>query len=299
LNLREMYSLTGTLLGDPSNTAIERSQLLEYLNRGQDVVAGHLFSINKDMFLTTNTQAAVGAQTSYSLPANCRDVVRVTYNSIECTRLSVADLAALDRNTMMRPVKGFSQWYTLEAGTVGKYKITLYPTPDDTSNIKVWYYQKPIKFHELGTYDGTVTTSTSATQFTDTAAPFAGTTGSGMATFWVDATFRPKTGAAKNQTVRVVSWTPATGVFVIETLTDAPGTVAYELDQVCIVPDQYHHLVCFYGSYLANQGVGKDSPWMVQFEKELFQFEREKWLNNVEAALPGEVAKAVSRGRTS
>jgi hypothetical protein len=199
---------------------------------------------------------------------------------------------------MERPIKNFNQYYSTEGGSVGKFKITLYPTPDDTSNVKVWYYRKPTEFHERGTYDGTVTTSTSTTVFIDTAAPFAGTSGTGMDSFWVDATVRFTSGANINQTKRVVSWTAATGSFLTEAFTSAPGTATYELDQVSIIPDEFHHWVCYYAAYLAATKNGIDTPWMQQFKDEL-GMTGERWLQNIEASHPGEVSTMTRRAKTA
>ena len=281
------------LIGSADNEMIEKGEILGFLNQAQSVVGSLLFDVDREFFATTYTVAATNGTADYQMPADLRQITRVTYNGVECSLTSIRDLERLSISPYHRAMKGFQQFYSYIGGTLGRTKITLYPTPDDTTNIKVWYYRKPTEFHPLGTYNGLITTSTSATAFSDTAAPFAGTTGAGMDTFWVDATFMAKTGAAKNQKVRVVSWDASANSFVIEALTDAPGTVEYELDQVSIIPDQFHHLISYYAAFIAATKLNIPSPWMEQFRYEMDTLGA-RWVNNIKANLPGEVKAGVA-----
>jgi len=306
VNLRETYGIVGSLLGDPAQIKIERGELLSFINVAQNFIAGVLINIEREWFATTYTVAAVGGTADYQMPADFRDPIRVTYNSVECNRKAISELSALDRNPGHKPIKGHTQWYSMIGGTNGRTKLTIYPTPDGTENIKVWYFRKPTDFHELGTYDGTTTSDGSTTPFItliDTKIPFTGTTDGTMNSFWVGAQIRFTSLLNNNQRSRVTTHAISTDTLTFDAVSDRVLTgTTYELDQVSVIPDQYHHLIAYYAAFMAAMKLGQPAPWMQQVQLELDML-KAKWLSNVEAGgtghMPGTASDRVEHARTA
>lgn len=300
MNLREMRSYFYSLLGDPGEEKVQRGEAVRYINVGQNVVARQLVNIEREKFITTDTQPAVSSQELYNTPSDLQDIVRVTYNGVECTRHPVRELAALDDNTNYRASKGYQQFFYEIGGTVGLTQIGIRPIPDGTENIIITYIRRPTDFHDLGSFkitlDDNASEAHTTTTFNASNAPLAGSASiSGTDDFWNNGEVRFTSGANKNLTRRIEDFdaiSTAYGHFIIPTSTplpDAPsdGDTA-EIDQVSIIPEHHHDLVCLYAASLVAHKVGMDGVAMrAQFEKEV-QAVHMKWQANVEAGIAGE-----------
>ena len=298
MNLREMISMVSSVLGDPGEDDLQRGEIIQYLSVGQHVVGRTLVNVEREKFLTTNTQAAVSAQELYNTPADLQDIVRVTYDGTECARMPVIELAAIDRNTNYRAIKGVQQFFYERGGTVGLTQIGIRPIPDGTENIIIYYVRRPLDFHALGTYNGTVTANagTSTTQFEDDAAPFAGTASkTGKDDFWNDAEIRWTGGNNTGIRVRVSDFqeNPSGVIYgrfiMTEAMPNAPvATETYELDQVSIIPEQHHEMICFYAAGIAAPKVGMSGAQYIQMVRDEMALLEKKYLANVEAHVVGD-----------
>lgn len=346
MTLSEMVSWVFSALGDPGESeAAIFGEVVRCLNAGQTRVSNMMPNKEREKFATTNTQAAVVGQAAYTMPADLLDIIRVDYDTYPINRLPIRSLSALKRNTQYRGNKQRQQFFYEIGTTAGRTKIVLSPVPNTTGNIDVYYFRKPVDFHDQGTYKGTVTlanshtgggapttaSSVSTTVFHDAVATFAADRGAtptdtandtsttptfyGQTGFWNDGLVRFTSGNNAGASRRVTTFKDyvaananvdglnpqnagttklaSYGRFVFATADAWLNTPAigdtFELDQVSVLPDQMHDLVCLWACFLMAPKVQGKDP---QFFKDAFMDSALqmglKHTQNVEAVTVGE-----------
>lgn len=299
MNLREMRSTVYSLLGDVSENTVKPGEVVQFLNDSQFMMSNLITNMDRERFSTKVSTSAVNGTETYDLPTDFLDVIRVTYAGTECTRIAVSELAALDRNTLHRAKKNQQQYFYIYGGSGHLSQVGIRPIPDDTSAVVVWYYRKPTVFHEEGSYDGTVTgTPTSTTVFNDDAAPFAGSASkTGVDDFWNNAEVYWTKGENTGTRQRVSDFIEGNGgassdygEIVLATAAPQTPTAAdeFELDQVSIIPPEYHHLLVLYAAHLGAPKAGMDPLDLLGRWKQGMEQVMGKYTNNVSPLLVGQ-----------
>jgi len=265
MRLREMVGTAYALLDLSENEVIPVQEMIRYLSDGELQVANALLNSQREKFMVRTTIAAVDAQADYDLPIDTLEVVRIEYAGAEGIRIPAKVASAMVQNRGYEPIKGYQQFYVEVKGTLGKAQFTLYPTPDDTTNITVWYYQKPLGFHIEGMYEGALTAAVSETVFNDAKIPFAGASAvAGIDDFWNGAILRFVSGLNRNQERYVLDFTEdllgVYGSLTVETGFPNVPTAGdeFEIDQVSIIPDQHHPLVTYWAAIMGGPKAQKD-----------------------------------------
>lgn len=293
MTLREMRAALDGMIGDTGNGRLGWGEKVQYLNWGQNFFEGQIYDVEKDKWLVRRFITAVDGTATYAVQNDVREIAVVIFNGVVCNQIALAELQAISFNSDFRPVYGQYHFWS-EAGndSVGQAQITIYPTPVTayglgSTSIEVWYYKKTTELHERGIYNGSVTTAAgSQSAWIDINAPFYG---SGLDFWGLNSQVRWTSGNQIHMRGSVISFTPATGGFTSDTtLNNILINTTYELDQVCPLPQQYHHLVVLYAADLASRKLGNQSGiYKRQYMREL-EMMRRKWEQNVSPALPGQ-----------
>jgi len=292
VTLREMRAALDGMIGDTGNGRLGWGEKVQYLNWGQNFFEGQIYDVEKDKWLVRRYITATNNTATYAVSNDVREIAVVIFNGVVCNQIALPELQAINYNSDFRPVYGQYQFWS-EAGNdnVGQAQVTIYPTPitDNglgATSIEVWYYKKTTELHERGIYNGSVTTAAgSQSAWIDINAPFVG----GGYDFWgLNSQVRWTSGNQIHMRGNVLSFTPASGSFSCDTtLNSILQNTTYEMDQVCPLPMQYHHLVVLYAADLALRKMGNNSGiYKRQYMREL-EMMRRKWEQNVSPSLPG------------
>lgn len=145
-----MQNRVGILLGDTSNTFFTLTEIKDMLNSVQPEIAAEA-----EALLTMYTYACVVSTQNYSLPAEYLTMKHIelvidTNRHEKLKMLNMNEFHAVSYADADR--EGEPEWYKIEYGAVDTAlggsaqrpgDIWLYPIPDDTYDLKVWFYQMP------------------------------------------------------------------------------------------------------------------------------------------------------------
>ena len=302
MDLKQLLSATGSMIGDPAFRQIQKPETISFFNMAQQELVSMVWDFDKTKFLVVNTQTSTSGTADYLVPANMRQIVRVLYAGKEYRPIAPEDLEALTDNEYKRPIKGVSGFYVeMQGSEPGRSQVRIFPTPNTTTagEIEIWYYQAGRDFHPQGVYSG-IATGGSTTTLLDTGAPFM-TTGTAYTDFWLGANILFTNANNDGQFRRVKTVTEASGTFTLDSAlpTAAASTNTYEIRQVSILPPHLHHIMPYYAAWLAAPQVGKDgTPFKVTWES-FIQGLKSRYLENVRVHLPGEVLPGIAPLRTS
>jgi hypothetical protein len=134
-----LSTLTSLLIDDPSNQAFTAAQVLAKLEEAQE-----RFVLDTRALRDLATGSAVAQQQEYSLPSDIMDIVRLSVDGAELTRISKADLAFLFRGSRWDQTYGTPSHYYVDLDPNNK-KYGLYPIPTSagSSNITIEYVKMP------------------------------------------------------------------------------------------------------------------------------------------------------------
>ena len=293
MKLRDLWSQVGMMLGDPEFQKVNQNEITMDLNMAQKALSRTLIDVDREQMMYWTLIPGVIDQIEYDIPMNVDEIQRVSYAGKECQRISVRDIGVLEvesRNTMMRGSKQFQQYYYLIQGVGGRPKIGIYPIPDDTSNISVYYVARVIDLSPYGSHNGVVTAVTSTTVFTDTGLPLH----SLIADFWINGEIFWKsdggTGANRTGVVsRVVSNTETGIITLVDAMPSAPEVGdTYEIDQVSIIPDQHHDMMAFYAAAQGMVRTQRDPRAYLSMYQDGVASIRRRWTSDIEATAVGE-----------
>jgi len=290
--LREQSGALSAMIADPGEKRVFPAEKIAYLNMAQTAIEGMLWDIDRTKFSVIQKITAVAGTSDYAVASDVRDIQRVEYRGFDCTRLAQRDSGVRSYGPAFQPAFGNNQFFEeIGQDSLGKTQIRIYPTPttldgDLTDAIKVWYYKTTRRLHELGIYNGKVTTTGNLTQWFDIQNPFYG---SGW-DFWknnaiVRWTKGPNTGQAR----LVTGYTASTGLFQTAAVTNTivANTHEYICDQFSGLPRQYHHLVTLYAASLAAKKAKIDGGvYMKQCKREIDMI-RFNYEHGIDAAMPG------------
>ena len=301
MDLKQLQSAVGSMIGDPSFRQIQRPEVTAYLNMAQQELVSMMWDYDRTKFLTVNKQTSTSGTADYLVPSNMRQIVRVLYALKEYRPLAPEDLEALTDNDWKRPIKGVSGFYTeMQGSEPGRSQVRIFPTPNTTvaDEIEVWYYQAARDFHPQGVYSG-IATGGSTTTLLDTGAPFM-TSGTAYPNFWLGANILFTNASNDGQMRRVKSVTEATGTFTLDSAlsTAAASTNTYEIRQVSILPPHIHHIMPYYAAWLAAPQVGKDGTQFFTVWTNFMDQLKRRYLENVRVHLPGETLPGIAPMRT-
>lgn len=293
--LRDMRGALGAMIGDPLEKRVGWGEQVQYLNAAQSAIEGMLWDIDRDKFLIVKAITAVDAQSDYTVSDDVREIKRIEYFGRECTQLAVRETGFLQFGASGRPVFGVNQWFSrIGQDATGLAKIRLHVLPDAahgtlTNAIKVWYYKTTRRLHDLGVYNGVVSTTGNTTQWFDTDNPFYA---SGYDFWSKNSTVRFIRGDNIHFIANVSSYVPATGLFTIDSA--APNVIVagatpdqYSCDQFSALPSQYHHLITLYAASMAAKKTKVDGSIFAKQAMREIDLIRFGYENGIDAALPG------------
>lgn len=289
MRLRDLWSQVGMLLGDPEFQQIHQNEITMDLNMAQKALARTLIDVDREQMMYWTSVAGVASQIEYDLPLAVDEIQRMSYANKECQRISVRDIGVLEvesRNTLMRGSKTFQQYYYVIQGAAGRMRVGIYPIPDDTSSIYIYYVARPVDFSPFGSHNGAATGNGSGTTLEDTGLP----TETIHNDWWNNAEIVFKSGGNVGDVVRVTDFVASTATFTFQPSvapSTAPGDT-YEVDQVSIIPEQHHDMLVFYAAALAAARLGKSpAPFMEMYMHGVGDIRR-RWTSDIEATAVGE-----------
>jgi hypothetical protein len=134
-----LSTLTSLLIDDTSNQAFTAAQVLAKIEEAQE-----RFVLDTRVLRDVATGSSVSRQQEYALPSDFMDVIRLSIDGAELTRVSKADLHFIFRGTRWDQTYGTPSHYYVDLDPNNqKYGLYPIPTGSGSSDISIEYVKMP------------------------------------------------------------------------------------------------------------------------------------------------------------
>lgn len=229
---------------DRSDDRITDLEIIDWIHKGEIQVLKDMAEREKVTVTASFTAAASELQGGATgFPTDILDVVRVVHAGVECKRMPLRELGALDQNTLYEPISGYQQYFYTMGKAGGLTNIGILPAPA-SGTVAIWYVKIPTRRYK---HKRSITTSVGGgtTKLVDATLIQVDDYWNGCEIVLLDGTYEG--------TLNTILDFEKTGAILTTTSALPEATLAgttYEMGEVSQIPPDFQDLVIVWASYV-------------------------------------------------